>query len=109
MAKQLAANLNADVQDIRKFETHYRVGLFSFNKLKFYLHSFFIRLFCQKALFFAQEGRLDKKSFEKWFATYYALGQPDYTKENPWKYNEFVGRMFDLFDIDNDGHMSFEE
>ena len=34
MAKHLADTLNADVEDVRKFEKQYRVGLFSFNKLK---------------------------------------------------------------------------
>ena len=51
---------------------------------------------------------IDKKKFNDWYSRYYA-------EKNHQKYgffgqpNEFVQSMFDLFDVNKDGNMSFEE
>ena len=55
-----------------------------------------------------QEGRLDKQAFNNWLSFYYAeknhakfgfFGQP----------NAFAQQMFDAFDVNKDGQISFEE
>ena len=54
------------------------------------------------------DGKIDKVPFNNWLSSYYAeknhqkfgfFGQP----------NAFAQQMFDVFDVNKDGQMSFEE